>query len=127
MLLGILSMWSGQSTKAIRELELGLPKLHRVTMQASSLNLEIEGLIFIPDQNPLRGQNCRGATTAPITKPEVCATAARAIPADNAKIVCLCSAVRSLLLTSPYSWLAYRYPMLVPQVLKLLRRRFTAF
>lgn len=46
MLLGILSMWSGQSTKAIRELELGLPKLHRVTMQASSLNLEIEGLIL---------------------------------------------------------------------------------
>lgn len=59
-----LAFRSGVSTKAIRELELGIRKLSRVTMQALSFSLETEGLIFIPCQNPMRGQNCRGGTTA---------------------------------------------------------------
>lgn len=63
-----LAFRSGVSTKAIRELELGIRKLRRVTMQALSFSLETEGLIFIPGQNPMRGQNCRGGTTAPRTR-----------------------------------------------------------
>lgn len=63
-----LAFRSGVSTKAIRELELGVRSLRRVTMQALSFSLETEGLIFIPGQNPMRGQNCRGGTTDPRTR-----------------------------------------------------------
>ncbi|WP_248098286.1 helix-turn-helix domain-containing protein [Pseudomonas fragi] len=60
-----LAFRSGVSVKAIRELELGIRKLRRVTMQALSFSLEKEGLIFIPGHDPMRGQNCRGGTTNP--------------------------------------------------------------
>lgn len=63
-----LAFRSGVSTKAIKELELGIRKLRRVTMQALSFSLETEGLIFIPGQNPMRGQNCWGGTTDPRTR-----------------------------------------------------------
>lgn len=63
-----LAFRSGLSTTAIRELELGVRSLRRVTMQALSFSLETEGLIFIPGQNPMRGQNCRGGTTDPRTR-----------------------------------------------------------
>lgn len=60
-----LAFRSGVSAKAIRELELGVRKLRRVTMQALSFSLEKEGLIFIPGHEPMRGNNCRGGTTNP--------------------------------------------------------------
>lgn len=60
-----LAFRSGVSIKAIKDLELGIRKLRRVTMQALSFSLETEGLIFIPGQEPMRGQNCRGGTTDP--------------------------------------------------------------
>ena len=60
-----LAFRSGVSTKAIRELELGVRSLRRVTMQALSFSLEAEGLIFISGHEPMRGQNCRGGTTDP--------------------------------------------------------------
>ncbi|MCF5060738.1 XRE family transcriptional regulator [Pseudomonas proteolytica] len=63
-----LAFRSGVSTKAIREFELGIRKLRRVTIQALSFSLEAEGLIFIPGQNPMMGQNCRGGTTDPRTR-----------------------------------------------------------
>ena len=60
-----LAFRSGVSTKAIRELELGIRLLRRVTMQALSFALEAEGLFFLPGHKPMRGENCRGATTDP--------------------------------------------------------------
>lgn len=63
-----LAFRSGVSTKAIRELELGVRSLRRVSIQALSFSLETEGLIFIPGQNPMRGQNCRDGTSDPRTR-----------------------------------------------------------
>lgn len=60
-----LAFRSGVSPKAIRELELGIRKLRRVTMQALSFSLETQGLIFIKGHEPMRGHNCRGGTTNP--------------------------------------------------------------
>lgn len=60
-----LSFRSGVSVKAIRDLEKGRRALRQVTMQALSFALEVEGLIFLPGLEPMRGQNCRGGTTDP--------------------------------------------------------------
>ncbi|MBT2375752.1 helix-turn-helix transcriptional regulator [Pseudomonas fluorescens] len=60
-----LAFRSEVSVKAIKELELGVRKLRRVTMQALSFSFEKEGLIFIPGHEPMRGSNCRGGTTNP--------------------------------------------------------------
>nr|WP_256562593.1 MULTISPECIES: helix-turn-helix transcriptional regulator [unclassified Pseudomonas] len=60
-----LAFRSGVSTQAIRQLELGTRKLRRVTMQALSFSFESEGLIFFPNLEPMRGNNCRGGTTDP--------------------------------------------------------------
>jgi hypothetical protein len=60
-----LAFRSGVSTKAIRELELGVRSLRRVTMQALSFSFESEGLIFFSGHEPMRGDNCRGGTTDP--------------------------------------------------------------
>lgn len=60
-----LAFRSGVSINAIKDLELGVRALRRVTMQALSYSLEEEGLIFLPNNPPMRGANCRGGTTDP--------------------------------------------------------------
>lgn len=55
---------SGASPDAIRRLENGA-ELRRVTLQALAFALEAEGLIFFPGHEPMRGENCRGATRCP--------------------------------------------------------------
>jgi hypothetical protein len=60
-----LAFRSGVSVKAIRELELGVRDLRRVTMQALSFSFEEEGLVFFPGHAPMRGDNFRGATSNP--------------------------------------------------------------
>ncbi len=63
--LDALAFRSGVSTKAIRELELGIRTLRRVTMQALSFALAAEGLFFLPGHRPMKSDNCGGATTDP--------------------------------------------------------------
>jgi len=58
---------SGASRDAIRRIENGA-ELREVTMQAFAF--EKEGLIFIPGQAPLPGDNCRGATKDPRSRPD---------------------------------------------------------
>ncbi len=59
-----LAFRSGVSPEAIRRLETGA-ELRRVTLQALAFTLEAEGLVFFPGHEPMRGENCRGATRCP--------------------------------------------------------------
>jgi len=62
-----LAFRSGVSPEAIRRLETGT-ELREVTLQALAFTLEAEGLIFFPGHEPMRGENCRGATKHPRTR-----------------------------------------------------------
>lgn len=62
-----LAFRSGVSPGAIKRVERGM-ELRAVTMQALAFALEGEGLIFFPGHEPLRGDNCRGATKDPRTR-----------------------------------------------------------
>lgn len=59
-----LAFRSGVSRGAIRSVENGA-ELRSVTMQALAFAFETEGLIFIPGQRPMPGENCRGSTKDP--------------------------------------------------------------
>jgi len=60
-----LAFRSGASVNAIQEFEAGTRPLKWVTKQALAFAMETEGLIFIPNFSPSRGENCRGATQDP--------------------------------------------------------------
>ena len=62
-----LAFRSGVSPSAIRRVESGAI-LRRVTMQALAYALETEGLVFFPDNEPMRTGHCRGATRDPRTR-----------------------------------------------------------
>jgi hypothetical protein len=59
-----LAYHSGVTPGAIRRFEEGA-ELRLVTRQALAFALEAEGLIFFPGHEPMRGENCRGATKNP--------------------------------------------------------------
>lgn len=59
-----LAFRSGVSRSAIRSIENGA-ELRSITMQALAFAFEAEGLIFIPGDPPMSGDNCRGATKDP--------------------------------------------------------------
>ena len=60
-----LAFRSGASIKAIQEFEAGSRPLNRVTKQALTFAMEAEGLIFIPNASPMRGEGLRGVTPDP--------------------------------------------------------------
>lgn len=60
-----LAFRSGASIQAIQEFEAGSRALKRVTKQALTFAMEAEGLIFIPNASPMKGENCRGVTSDP--------------------------------------------------------------
>ncbi|ORL62447.1 XRE family transcriptional regulator [Pseudomonas putida] len=62
-----LAFRSRVSPAAIRRVEEGA-ELRRVTMQALSYAMELEGLVFFPGHSPMRADNCRGATPDPRTR-----------------------------------------------------------
>ncbi|PKI20002.1 XRE family transcriptional regulator [Pseudomonas monteilii] len=62
-----LAFRSAVSPGAIRRLESGA-ELRPVTMQALAYAFESDGLVFFAGNDPMRGENCRGATPNPRTR-----------------------------------------------------------
>lgn len=60
-----LAFRSGASVKAIREFESGSRELRTVTRQALAYALEVEGLLFFPGHEPVKSNDCPGATLDP--------------------------------------------------------------